>query len=386
MLNIIERNVLDGKAQYKIGTGDIGDGVIIAASYNEDGTLYSTAFADMEPETTISADIPDDVPRVKIMAVESLSSMKPLCVVAEDMKGDIVEDIAEDKIVETASTYSSVSAVWNKPDNKESVTGYNVYINGDLAARTAADETYYTAENLEPDTEYMVKVTAVTADDENTVINTPIRTDKKGNVHNVLDEPYNAKGDGKTLDTDAIQSAIDSCETNDIVLIPEGYTFLTGALDLKSNMTLEVNGTLLSSKNAEDFEKRDQTVDTDTLKGGVTAGGAVYNAEAQKRLIWSRSEGWEQYCYRSLINIGYLDENTDYSGEKSYVCENVKICGTGTITGDSYRGNYAPINGNATALAIDEGKSADEFYDIDPSATDSASNAVRSRKNEPKRI
>ncbi len=258
-------------------------------------------------------------------------------------------------------------------------TPENVYINGDPAARTAADETYYTAENLEPDTEYMVKVTAVTADDENTVINTPIRTDKKGNVHNVLDEPYNAKGDGKTLDTDAIQSAIDSCETNDIVLIPEGYTFLTGALDLKSNMTLEVNGTLLSSKNAEDFEKRDQTVDTDTLKGGVTAGGAVYNAEAQKRLIWSRSEGWEQYCYRSLINIGYLDENTDYSGEKSYVCENVKICGTGTITGDSYRGNYAPINGNATALAIDEGKSADEFYDIDPSATDSASNAVRSR-------
>ena len=230
----------------------------------------------------------------------------------------------------------------------------NVYINGDLAAQTAADETYYTAENLEPDTEYMVKVTAVTADDENTVINTPIRTDKKGNVHNVLDEPYNAKGDGETLDTDAIQSAIDSCETNDIVLIPEGYTFLTGALDLKSNMTLEVNGTLLSSKNAEDFEKRDQTVDTDTLKGGVTAGGAVYNAEAQKRLIWSRSEGWEQYCYRSLINIGYLDENTDYSGEKSYVCENVKICGTGTITGDSYRGNYAPINGNATATTNNE--------------------------------
>ncbi len=157
-------------------------------------------------------------------------------------------------------------------------TPENVYINGDPAARTAADETYYTAENLEPDTEYMVKVTAVTADDENTVINTPIRTDKKGNVHNVLDEPYNAKGDGETLDTDAIQSAIDSCEENDIVLIPEGYTFLTGALDLKSNMTLEVNGTLLSSKNAEDFEKRDQTVDTDALKGGVTAGGAVYNA------------------------------------------------------------------------------------------------------------
>lgn len=82
------------------------------------------------------------------------------------------------------------------------------------------------------------------------------KTDKEGKVHDVRKAPYNAKGDGITLDTEAIQSAIDACEDNDVVLIPEEYTFLTGALDLKSNMTLEVNGTLLSSKNASDFEKK----------------------------------------------------------------------------------------------------------------------------------
>ena len=87
--------------------------------------------------------------------------------------------------------------------------------------------------------------------------------------------------------------------------------------------------------------------------------------------------GWEQYSYRSLINIGYLDEATDYSTDKNYVCQNVKIIGKGTITGDNYRANYAPIKGNATALAIDEGSSADTFYDIANSET--AENNIRSR-------
>ena len=137
------------------------------------------------------------------------------------------------------------------------------------------------------------------------------------------------------------------------MLIPEGYTFLTGALDLKSDMTLEVNGTLLSSPNAEDFEKRPG--DGAVYEGG-TAEGLIYTEEAPKRLIWSRIEGWEQYCYRSLINIGSLDEDTDYSADTGYVCENVKICGNGTITGDSYRGSYAPISGNAAALYSCHGK------------------------------
>lgn len=65
------------------------------------------------------------------------------------------------------------------------------------------------------------------------------------------------------------------------------------------------------------------------------------------------------------------------STDKNYVCQNVKIIGKGTITGDNYRANYAPIKGNATALAIDEGSSADTFYDIANSET--AENNIRSR-------
>src|SRR5688572_16041994 len=53
-------------------------------------------------------------------------------------------------------------------------------------------------------------------------------------IYNVRD--YGAKGDGKTLDTAAIQSAIDKCfhEKGGTVLIPAG-DFICGTLELKSN-------------------------------------------------------------------------------------------------------------------------------------------------------
>ena len=274
-----------------------------------------------------------------------------------------------------ATTYSSISILWDKPENYKNITGYKVYLDGNPLSVTASNETYYTADNLEPDTEYTFEVTSLVGENESEKSDVlTAKTDKKGKVHDVRKAPYNDKGDGITLDTEAIQSAIDACEDNDVVLIPEEYTFLTGALDLKSNMTLEVNGTLLSSKNASDFEKKID--DSKTYTGG-TATGVIYTEEAPKRLIWSRIEGWEQYAYRSLINVGYLDEETDYSTDENFVCQNVKIIGKGTITGDDYRANYAPINGNATALAIDEGKSADTFYDIDNSET--SENYIRSR-------
>lgn len=274
-----------------------------------------------------------------------------------------------------ATTYSSISIMWNKPEEYKRITGYKVYLDGMPVSVTPANETYYTADNLEPDTEYTLTVTSLIGKNESEKSNpVTVKTNIKGKVHNVMNAPYNAKGDGETLDTEAIQTAIDACEDNDIVLIPEEYTFLTGALDLKSNMTLEVNGTLLSSRNASDFEKKID--DTKTYIGG-NATGVIYTAEAPKRLIWSRIEGWEQYSYRSLINVGYLDENTDYSTKGKYVCSNVKIIGKGTITGDDYCNKYAPIRGNATALAIDEGNSADTFYDIVNSET--AENNIRSR-------
>lgn len=67
---------------------------------------------------------------------------------------------------------------------------------------------------------------------------------------------YGAKGDGKTPDTAAIQSAIDACSAagGGTVLLPAGR-YLSGTLSLASNLRLEIaeGATLLGSMNLDDY-------------------------------------------------------------------------------------------------------------------------------------
>lgn len=68
---------------------------------------------------------------------------------------------------------------------------------------------------------------------------------------------YGAKGDGKTVNTKAIQKAIDACsQTSGTVTIPEGR-FLTGTLYLKNNVTLllEKGAVLLGSTDSADYPR-----------------------------------------------------------------------------------------------------------------------------------
>ena len=73
--------------------------------------------------------------------------------------------------------------------------------------------------------------------------------------HNVLN--YGAKGDGVSLDTKAVQNAIDLCskEAGGKVIIPSGKTVVIGTIYLKDYVTLHIeNGaTLLGSSNYEDY-------------------------------------------------------------------------------------------------------------------------------------
>ncbi|HTR80969.1 MAG TPA: glycosyl hydrolase family 28 protein [Bacteroidota bacterium] len=73
-------------------------------------------------------------------------------------------------------------------------------------------------------------------------------------VYDVVD--FGAIGDGKTLNTSAIQSAIDSCyvDSGGTVLVPAG-DFITGTLELKDNVTLTIaaSGRLLGSGNIGDY-------------------------------------------------------------------------------------------------------------------------------------
>lgn len=86
-------------------------------------------------------------------------------------------------------------------------------------------------------------------------------------VYNI--RSYGAKGDKTTLDTAAVQAAIDACAADGggTVLVPAG-TFAIGTVELKSNVTLRIAaaGTLLGSGNRKDYH----AVDAIPLNGDTT--------------------------------------------------------------------------------------------------------------------
>jgi polygalacturonase len=71
---------------------------------------------------------------------------------------------------------------------------------------------------------------------------------------------FGAIGDAKTLNTQAIQQAIDKCtaQGGGVVKVPKGV-FLTGTIVLKTGVKLEITegGILLGSSKREDYQKND---------------------------------------------------------------------------------------------------------------------------------
>jgi len=74
-------------------------------------------------------------------------------------------------------------------------------------------------------------------------------------VYNIAD--FGAKGDGHTLDTAALQAAIDAChnERGGTVLVPAG-TFAIGTVEIRSNVTLHIaaGGKLLGSADGKQYQ------------------------------------------------------------------------------------------------------------------------------------
>lgn len=119
------------------------------------------------------------------------------------------------------------------------------------------DVCFYKFDSLKPATSYKIKINAI--DSLGKVVSDSeviVKTEKKAKIFDI--RKFGAKegllSDAKSIDenTKAIQKAINKCSKNGEVLIPEGI-FMCGSLNLKSDMTLRVDGTLLGSPFAENY-------------------------------------------------------------------------------------------------------------------------------------
>ena len=193
-------------------------------------------------------------------------------------------------------TENSVTLLWDKQGSTDSVV-YSIFLNDKPHATTGITNTTIT--DLLPDTWYTVRVSVQQKKQEiKKMYLLKFKTAAAGKRYNILD--YGAKNDPLFTNTKAIQAAIDACAEGGTVYIPQG-TFLSGALFLKSNMTLYIE------------------------KGGVLKGSVA--PEDYLPMILNRFEGWELSTYASLLNAGALSRNGGYT------VKNLRIAGSGTIAG-----------------------------------------------------
>ncbi len=181
---------------------------------------------------------------------------------------------------------------WEQPADYRTVRHYTVRVNGRRIGST--DHNSLRITGLLPSTSYRVKVCAVDSSNrEYAAAPLLLKTAPAPRIFNVRD--YGAKGDGVTLDTRAIQKAIDDCTPFGEVYIPAG-DYLTGALFIrKSNISLrlEEGSTLRAVNNLGHFP-----------------------------MVENIYEGWVKRVFSSVLNIGQL------YGDR---CENIRVYGGGTI-------------------------------------------------------
>ena len=223
--------------------------------------------------------------------------------------------------------------VWEKPADPADIADYHVYANGKLLggsnannghvspAKPYIDRFYdqdtrnfhhriaihsYTAVGLAPDTEYRFTVRSVDHAGKESA-DSPEIVQRTTAVPALFDvRHYGAKGDGQTLDTAAIQKAIDACTVGCKVLLPAG-TYKSGALYLKSNMTLEIaeGATLLGSERAEDYPR----------------------------------DGYIQYPYSTTVRPASLINALPRDPRAHQAFENIRIVGKGVIDGNGWKRN-----------------------------------------------
>lgn len=227
-------------------------------------------------------------------------------------------------------TDDSVCLLWNRKSLADvpEFSHYEIYQDGTKLAETK--HISWRVRSLQPETDYTFTVIAKIKDGSDVRMSRSVRTKPApAAVLDVTKAPYFAKGDGVASDTYALQKAIDDCPEGGEVWLPAGYVFSSGALFLKSNLTLRVDGILFGTEDPEEYPF------------------IVCRWEGYRKL--TLTDRWNKKLFpvfpennlshASLINIGVYDEGQP--GESShYHTKNVRICGSGMINGNGFTLSY----------------------------------------------
>lgn len=192
------------------------------------------------------------------------------------------------------ATSDAAVVYWDLPADAASGVLYTIFQDGTPVGSTM--KTHFTLAPLQPNSAYAVAVCAAGRPLAQITVATAARRRRL----DVTAAPYRAVGDGQTMNTAALQRAFDNCGAGEEVYFPAGV-YLTGALDLHSDMAVY-------------------------LDEGAVVQGSADPADYTPR-IWSRFEGVEQLCYRSLLNAGQLDHTAGPN------CQNILLYGKGTVSG-----------------------------------------------------
>ena len=194
--------------------------------------------------------------------------------------------------------FDEITLWWTKDEWDTYANHYKLYLDGSYCGETK--KTHYSFIGLSPKRTYQICLEAYIDEKLIGKRRLSLTTKPAKKPIDVSKPPYNAVGDGKTLNTQALQKALDDCTVNDFVCFPAGI-YLSGALDIHSDTEIyfEDGACLQGSTNVDDYLPK----------------------------IRSRFEGIERICYRSLLNMGELNHSSGYN------CNNIAIRGKGKLYG-----------------------------------------------------
>ncbi|CQD38293.1 exo-poly-alpha-D-galacturonosidase [Yersinia enterocolitica] len=261
-----------------------------------------------------------------LVIMASLMVGTPMAMAAKSSSLDAPQQL---QVPTLAYDESSIVLVWKAPENTRKIVDYQIFSAGKLLGKASdnndkfspakpyIDHFYandkdnfqhkivmqnFTVIGLKPETSYQFTVKAQYADGSLSVASKPItaKTSARPQIVNVRD--FGVIDDGKTLNTKAIQQAIDSCKPGCRVEIPAG-TYKSGALWLKSDMTLnlQAGAILLGSENPDDYPA-----------------------------------GYRLYPYSTIERPASLINAIDPNNSKPGTFRNIRITGSGVIDGNGW--------------------------------------------------